>query len=130
MPLTKDETTVEASAVRAAPYVALLKSFAVRLCVAVTLAVLLLVAVELFSYTRYRTPVREAFEPAAKLDFGENETPVEREYWKEFEEANKVLYHQYVLWRRRPYQGRLLAIDENGVRRTLNSQCDGQNLTI
>ncbi len=128
MPLAKDETTVEKPP--PARYVALLKRFAVRLCVAVTLGVLLLVAVELFSYTRYRTPVREAFEPAARVDFGENETPAEREYWREFDQANKVNYHQYVLWRRAPYQGESISIDQNGVRRTLYTQCDDKTYTI
>ena len=58
-------------------------------------------------------------EPAVKLDLAEQGSAAEREYWKEFEQANKVTYHPYVLWRRRPYQGELLAIDQNGIRRTL-----------
>jgi len=35
-----------------------------------------------------------------------------------------------VLWRRQPYQGELISIDENGVRRTLHTRCDDKALTI
>ena len=69
-------------------------------------------------------------EPAVKLDLAEGGTPAEREYWKEFEQANKVTYHQYVLWRRAPYQGEVIAIDQDGVRRTMHTQCDDENFTI
>jgi len=111
-------------------YKSLLEYFAVRLCVAVTLAAILLVAVELYSYKRYLPATRDAMEPAVKLDSGESQSAAEREYWREFELANKVIYHQYVLWRRAPYQGEMLSINQEGVRRTLHAQCDDQTFTI
>lgn len=107
-------------------YTSLLKYFAVRLCVAVTLCVILLGAVEFYSYKRY-LPVGDPLEPAVKLDMAATGSAAEREYWKEFEQANKVTYHQYVLWRRAPYSGDLLTINEDGVRRTLHTQCDDTN---
>lgn len=111
-------------------YKFLAKSFAVRFCVAVTLGVILLGAVELYSYRRYLPAGRDVMEPAVKLDLAQGGSAAEREYWKEFEQANKVTYHQYVLWRRAPFQGEALAIDQEGVRRTLHTQCDGKTFTI
>jgi hypothetical protein len=105
------------------PYASLLKSFAVRLCVAVTLGVLLLAAVEFYAYKRY-LPVGDPLEPAVKLDMAATGNAAEREYWNEFIQANKVGYRQFVLWRRLPYSGELLTIDREGVRRTLHTRCN------
>jgi hypothetical protein len=129
VPLTKNDQTVENRQTRTMQYKPLLKYFAVRLSVAVTLGVILLGAVELYSYKRY-LPVADPLEPAVKLDTNDSGSATEREYWKEFVQANKVTYHQYVLWRRAPYQGELLAIDGDGVRRTLHTQCDQKTFTI
>jgi hypothetical protein len=101
-----------------------------RLCVAVTLGVALLAGVELYSYQRYRHAGGDVLEPAVKLDLAEHGNASNREYWKEYEQSNKVLYHQYVLWRRAPYQGEFITIDREGVRRTLHTQCDDTTFTI
>lgn len=130
MPITESDRAVESSQTSTTPYKSLLKSFAVRLCVAVTLGVLLLAAVEFYSYRRYLPADRDVMEPAVKLDLAKGGSPAEREYWKEFEQANKVTYHQYVLWRRAPYTGEVLAIDEDGVRRTPHTQCNQDEKTF
>jgi len=111
-------------------YKSLLKYFAVRLCVAVTLGVILLGAVEYYSYRRYLPAAQDAMEPAVKLDLAEGGSASEREYWREFEQANKVTYHQYVLWRRNPYRGEMLSINQDGVRRTLHTKCDDKTFTV
>jgi hypothetical protein len=98
--------------------------------VAITFGVLLLVAIEFYAYRRYLPAAKDVMEPAVKLDLTQNESPAEREYWKEFEEANKVTYHPYVLWRRQPYQGTAIVISPDGVRRTVNAQCDEKTFTI
>ena len=41
-------------------------------------------------------------------------------YFKEFDAANHVAWRPYVYWRREPFQGRYLNIDDNGLRRTWN----------
>lgn len=130
VPLTKNDQIVESRQTPTTQYKSLLKYFAVRLCVAVTLGVILLGAVELYSYMRYLPATRDVMEPAVKLDLAQGGSAAEREYWKEFEQANKVTYHQYVLWRRAPYQGEMLAIDQDGVRRTLHTQCDDRTFII
>lgn len=131
MPLINHDELVETPKASAAEYGPLLKQFAVRFCVAVTIGVFLLAIVELFAYKRYALYGRgEALEPAFRLDLAENGTPQGREYQKEFNESNKVVYHQFVLWRRAPYQGKLISISQDGVRRTLYTQCDAKSLTI
>ena len=130
MPLPQDDPMVDSKATPATQYKSLLKYFAVRFCVAVTLAVILLGAVELYSYRRYRHYGLDTLEPAAQLDLAENGSASQNEYWKEFQQSNRVLYNQYVLWRRAPYQGELISINQDGVRRTLHTQCDGPTFTI
>jgi hypothetical protein len=129
VPLTESDRTVDSRPTPTLRYTSLLKHFAVRLCVAVTLGVILIGAVEIYSYKRY-LPVGDPLEPAVKLDMAESGSAAEREYWKEFVQANKVTYHQYVLWRRAPYHGQLLSIDDEGVRRTPHTRCDDQTFTI
>jgi len=128
--LTESERTVDSRQTPTTHYKSLLKYFAVRLCVAVTLGVVLLGAVEFYSYRRYLPAARDVMEPAVKLELAEGGSAAERRYWKEFEQANKVTYHQYVLWRRAPYQGEVLSINQDGVRRTLHTQCDDKTFTI
>jgi hypothetical protein len=108
-------------------YKSLLRQFAVRLCIAVTLGVILLGAVEFYSYRRYLPATQDVMEPAVKLDLAQGASAAEREYWTEFEQANKVTYHQYVLWRRSPYEGEAISINQDGVRRTLHTQCDNND---
>jgi hypothetical protein len=130
VPLTESDPTVESPPTPPTQYKSLLKYFAVRLCVAVTLGVILLGAVEFYSYRRYLPASRDVMEPAVKLDLNEGGSAADREYWKEFEQANKVTYHQYVLWRRAPYEGEVLSINQDGVRRTLHTRCDDKTFTI
>ena len=130
VPLTTNDQTVESRQTPTTQYKPLLKYFAVRLCVAVTLGVMLLGAVEFYSYRRYLPAARDVMEPAVQLDSAGGESAAEREYRKEFDQANKVTYHPYVLWRRAPYQGEMLSIDQDGVRRTLHTQCDDRAFTI
>ncbi len=72
MPVT--ETTAEPSTVAPTSYGPLLKRFVVRLCVAVTIALLILVATEFYAYLRVHPNVN-ALELAAKLEIQQNESP-------------------------------------------------------
>ncbi|MGA9389715.1 MAG: SGNH/GDSL hydrolase family protein [Candidatus Sulfotelmatobacter sp.] len=124
----KSDSTLKSRPTPATHYTSLFKYFAIRLCVVVTLAVILLGAVELYSYRQYLPAAQNAMEPA--FNVAENGNSTQREYRREFEQANHVLYHQYVLWRHAPYQGAMLAIDQDGVRRTLHTRCDNTTFTI
>ncbi len=130
VPLTESEPTVESPEAPTTQYQSLLKYFAVRFCVAVTLGVILLAAVEFYSYRRYLPVAGDQLEPAVQLDLAQGGSATEREFWREFEQANKVTYHQYVLWRRAPYHGEMLSIDQDGVRRTLHTQCNQDEKTF
>lgn len=130
MHLTTEHPITESRQSPATQYRLLLQRFALRFCVAVTLAVVLLGAVEIYSYWRYLHSGGDVLEPAVKLDLAENGNSANREYWKEFEQSNRVLYHQYVLWRRAPFHGELISINDDGIRRTLHTQCDDDGKTF
>ena len=51
-------------------------------------------------------------------------------YWREEVAAFNVSYEPYVLWKRAPYRGETVTIDEEGLRLTAHSQCTAQNYTV
>jgi hypothetical protein len=123
------ETEPASTQVQFRDYKPLLRSFAVRFCISATLGMILLLAGEAYSYWRYLPNARDTMEPAIKLELAQGDSE-EREYWSEFDAANKIKYQPYVLWRRAPFEGKLLAIDQDGIRRTTHTQCDGKTFTI
>jgi len=44
-----------------------------------------------------------------------------RDYYKEFLDSGEVEWQSYVYWRRRPYRGTFINIDQDGIRRTWRS---------
>ncbi len=112
-----------------AGYRSLLQHFLLRLCVALTLGVLLLVLGELTAYWRHLPEDEKAMDLTVKVGSA-NARGAEREYWRQFEAADRVTYHPYVLWRRAPFQGSMINIDSNGIRQTVHSQCNDTNFTI
>jgi hypothetical protein len=109
-------------------YGSLVGAFALRLCVAVTLGLILLTAVELYSYWRGMENQR-ALEPEIEDTISQG-TPEEREYWREQKAAQKVQYEPYILWRRAPFDGSAISINADGIRRTLHTHCDGRTFTV
>jgi len=47
-------------------------------------------------------------------------------YYQEFRASDGVVWRPYVYWRRRPYQGRYINVDRNGLRRTTAPTTPGQ----
>jgi lysophospholipase L1-like esterase len=45
------------------------------------------------------------------------------QYWREYHAVRQV-YHPYFLWRARPFHGRLINIDSNGLRKTPGAHCE------
>jgi hypothetical protein len=111
-----------------ASYRSLARTFLMRLCVAVTLALLLVVGVELFTYWR-GVENQHSMGPEVEAAVVQG-TPEEREYWKEQQPAQKVQYEPYVLWRRAPFNGSAISIDADGIRRTLHNHCDAKTFTV
>jgi hypothetical protein len=109
-------------------YRSLARSFILRLCVAVTLALILVVGLELLTYWR-GVENQHTMGPEVEAAVVQG-TPEEREYWKEQQPAQKVQYEPYVLWRRAPFNGSAISIDADGIRRTLHTHCDASTFTV
>jgi lysophospholipase L1-like esterase len=105
-----------------------LRDFALKFCIAFTIAGILLIAGELLAYLKYGAHAHETLDRA----MGERApgAAADREYWKEFRQSNEIEYQPYVLWRRKPYHGRQITVEPGGIRRTLGSQCDGHEFTL
>jgi hypothetical protein len=109
-------------------YRSLTRNFLLRLCVAVTLGLVFIVAVEMYSYWRgIENQHSVGPEVEAAIVQGNDE---ERQYWKEQLPAQKVQYEPYVLWRRAPFNGSAISINADGIRRTLHTHCDSSTFTI
>ena len=92
-----------------------LKRFVPKLCMSVTLFFLLLALGELGSYICLR------LNPPQSVYAG---LQVPADYARELDDSAKHQYLPYVEWRRRPYQGQFISVDEDGVRQTINSRCE------
>ena len=77
----------------------------------VSLALLLAVEGVCRLALRWRTP-----EPTVQAALADE--PWAAEYQREFAEANVAEWRSYVYWRRKPYRGRWIQIDGDGIRRT------------
>jgi len=75
-------------------------------------------AVVLYLKSRKASRSVDAFERKWAESFqGE---PWAKEYAAEFRASTQMEWRPYVLWRRRPFSGRLINVDESGLRRTWN----------
>jgi lysophospholipase L1-like esterase len=105
------------------------KPILVRLCVAVTLGLALLIAGELWSYSRLHPRSAATAEPHTESIYGGQ--PWAATFWKEKPIASaKLEYRPYTVWRRPTFTGETINIDENGYRRTYYSNCDNPSFTI
>jgi lysophospholipase L1-like esterase len=103
------------------------QAVALRLCVAVSIGLAVLVAGEVFSYLFLRSRAL-ATEPAGKILGG---PAWSNTFWQEREAAGKnVSYRAYILWRRAPFQGQTVVVDSDGLRKTYHSYCGSDSYTI
>jgi lysophospholipase L1-like esterase len=51
-------------------------------------------------------------------------------YWSEFSAASKFAYAPYVVWRRPPFSGQTINVDEGHHRRTPGAECDDDAFTV
>jgi lysophospholipase L1-like esterase len=80
----------------------------------ITFLFLLLIEIGFTIYFRFNPqndgqPVADSYQDADWLE----------EYNKEFDECSAEDWHPYVYWRRKPYTGKYINIDENGLRKTI-----------
>jgi hypothetical protein len=103
------------------------RAVALRLCVAISIGLVLLVAGEVFSYLFLQSRA-SGTEQAEKIS---GDQPWSRTFWQERATAGKnVKYHAYTLWRRAPFEGQTVFVDNDGLRKTYHSYCDSDSYTI
>ena len=124
----RDEGIARAGLPPATDYKSLVSIFLVRLCVALTLALIFIVGVEMYAYRR-GIENQHAMGPEVEAAVVQG-TEEERQYWKEQQPAQKVQYEPYVLWRRAPFDGKAISINADGIRRTLHTHCDAATFTV
>jgi lysophospholipase L1-like esterase len=52
------------------------------------------------------------------------------QYWTEFARSRKTQYHAFTVWRRAPFKGETINIDEHGIRVTPGSDCRSNALKV
>ena len=52
------------------------------------------------------------------------------QYWYEFKLSSKQRYYPYVGWRRAPFKGKTIEIDQNGVRLTPGANCSAKSFKV
>jgi lysophospholipase L1-like esterase len=68
----------------------------------------------------FPTPVRS--DPRASSPFYRSE-PWAAQYWREFPLARQMRYHAFLLYRRAPFKGETINIDQDGIRLTPGAEC-------
>jgi hypothetical protein len=53
-----------------------------------------------------------------------------KQFWHEFRLARKQRYYPYVGWRRAPFQGKTIEIDQNGIRVTPGADCRANSFKV
>ena len=104
-----------------------------RISLSISFVVVFLIVIEVLSVIYVKIAIRKGAlqnaEEVAALPVYRSE-PWGATYWRDEVDAFNVVYEPYVLWKRAPYQGETITIDEDGLRRTTHSECTAQNYTI
>jgi len=67
--------------------------------------------------------------PREKVSYYASQDWAER-YWYEFRLSRKQKYYPYVGWRRAPFTGQTIKIDENGIRVTPGANCSANSFKV
>ena len=68
-------------------------------------------------------------EPREKVSYYAAQDWAEQ-YWYEFELSRKQRYYPYVGWRRAPFRGQTIEIDQNGIRLTPGADCSATSFKV
>jgi hypothetical protein len=105
-----------------------LQKFLVRFCVCVTILVALLIFGEGICYLDQKYTAAVEIPPPPSIYQGQ---PWTESYWREWKETiNRLQYESYVIWRRAPFTGQTINVDDAGIRKTYYSSCEPENYTI
>jgi lysophospholipase L1-like esterase len=88
-------------------------------------SVVLLVLLELLSGLVLSYRLSRGMEAWSGLEYYQNQ-PWGEQYWREARfifEGDPVDYHPFVLWRRTPFSGETINVDQDGIRTTPGSEC-------
>ncbi len=108
-----------------------LRNFLPKLAVAITLFVLLLIAVECLCYLLLQKQTSTTGEEHNFPRALYKNKPWVNELWREWEKlGSESQYKAYVVWRGGPHQGALVNVDSEGLRFTAHSDCSAGNYTI
>jgi hypothetical protein len=103
------------------------------LSISMTLLVLLVVVTELAATAalpkiqQYR--LEGLGDARSRLKFYENK-PWAKRFWKEQNASGQFQFKPYVFWRRRPFRGQYINIDEAGIRLTANWYCSPEAAVV
>jgi len=106
-----------------------LKAFATRACILLTITAVLFGVVEAGSYlalTRMNSETPDRALAAYRADA----QSWAKTLWREYDASKTMLYEPYVVWRRAPFEGKTIVVDQEGLRHTDHSNCDGKAYTI
>jgi len=67
--------------------------------------------------------------PREKVSYYSSQDWAER-YWYEYRLSTKERYYPYVGWRRAPFKGKTIEIDQNGVRLTPGADCSAKSFKV
>lgn len=67
--------------------------------------------------------------PREKVSYYSSQDWAER-YWHEFELSRKQRFYSYVGWRRAPFKGKTIEVDQNGVRLTPGADCSAKSFKV
>ena len=56
--------------------------------------------------------------------------PWAKQYWKEFTLSRPLLYREYVIWRRAPFEGNFININGDGIRLTPGAVCSANSYKV
>lgn len=115
--------------VRGRNFVDAMRPVIARVCVAITLGVLLLIGGEMWAFRRLH-PRSAATAETHTESIYKGQTWANT-FWKEKPVASaKLEYKPYTVWRRPEFHGETINIDENGYRRTDFTHCGDKTFTI
>ena len=102
--------------------------FLTKVCVALSLCVVLLAVGEWLSYRWLRSFHADKSKPP---EFIVQTNPLASQLWHEWEQSsNNLQYKAFVVWRREKFDGQAVHVDEAGLRRTEYSDCTPGAYTI
>jgi len=81
------------------------------------------------SYNLFREPAASVQDPREKSSYYTSQSWA-AEYWREFAASRQQNYHPYVVWRRSPFKGNTINIDQNGIRSTPGADCAANSFKV